>query len=890
MSPEQWERIQTVYHRLSELPAGQQAEALQTECADDPLVLREVRDLLRAAPTGHLDDVVQQVAYDVASHGHERVGPYRLVEEIGRGGMGTVYLGTRDDKQFDRKVAIKFLNIGLDRPEYVRRFRQERQILADLEHPHIARLIEGGESSKGQPYLVMEYVDGKPLFEYCQEKQLGRKQALELVAKICDAVQYAHSNLIVHRDLKPSNILVTADGIPKLLDFGIAKVLANEAGETQPLTQATGQLLTVDYASPEQIRGEPISTVSDVYSLGVILYELLAGARPFQTTDTGALAYRILHDDPPRPSVRARKAGLPAVPAELDNVVLKAMAREPARRYRSANALADDLRRHLNGQPVLAHGESAWYVASKFMRRHRVETALAAFLALAVVALAIQLAVANDRLARERDVAIRERGNARQVSDFMVELFGNAERETTAGTEITAREMLDMGARSLRAQQVKDPELRANLLMGVGAAYQRLGRWPDARVHLEEAMQLLREVGESGVEVRISALIEYSNLLERTGELAAAETTARELVEVARQHRPNRLPISLSTLGNALSHQMKHAEAEKAYREGLSLEAHEGRNRIPLMANLSIALFRQGKFDESFKLTHEVKELIQTRWRSMPKAMAFPYDTLGNLESLRGNYAESIKAFQEVARVLRGPDGEEDPNLAHCYCGLAETYIRMRDTESAAEPLAACAAIRAKTVKPDSFDAMTVLQLQGLHDLLRGNPLAAETKFRRVLDAHEAAFGQDHVTRARGLRLLGMALAQAGNAEAAGQHFAEAIELWATLGLAEDPEFAELMLEAGKAAREARQFTLAEGRLRRSVRVREQLRVSPGLLSATKLQLAECLLAQGKLEEAEALVNGALDQYREQPPEIRGQHEEAVALASRLEEARKRRG
>ncbi|MCW5962960.1 MAG: serine/threonine protein kinase [Bryobacterales bacterium] len=889
MSPNQWERIQSLYHRLSELPAGQQAEALESECADDALVLEEVRELLRASPTGQLDDIVQQVAYDAASHGHERVGPYRLVQEIGRGGMGTVYLGTRDDKQFDRKVAIKFLNLGLDRPEYVRRFRQERQILADLEHPHIARLIEGGESSKGQPYLVMEYVEGKPLFAYCRERQLGRKQALELVAKICDAVQYAHSNLIVHRDLKPSNILVTVDGTPKLLDFGIAKVLADEGGETQPLTQATGQLLTIDYASPEQIRGEPISTVSDVYSLGVILYELLAGARPFQTADLGPLAYRILHDDPPKPSVRARKAGLPTVPAELDNVVLKAMAREPERRYRSANALADDLRRHLNGQPVLAHGESAWYVASKFMRRHRVETALAAFLALAVVALAIQLAIANDRLEMERDAAIRERSNARQVSDFMVELFGNAEREPNAGREITAREMLDMGARSLRAQQVTDPELRANLQMGVGAAYQRLGRWQDARLHLEEAMQLLRAVGESGVRSALRRL-RNTQTCWRTGELAVAEATARELVEVAQQHRPKRLSIALSTLGNALSHQMKHAEAERAYRDGLAIEPLDGRNYIPLMANLSIALFRQGKFDESFEMTRQVKELMQTRWKQVPKAMAFPYDTIGNLESLRGNYAASIQAFQEVARILRGPDGEEDPNLAHCYCGMAETYLRMRDTEAAAEPLAACASIRATTVQPDSFDAMTVLQLQGLYAMSHGDPISAETRFRRVLEVHEATYGKDHVTRVKSLRLLGMAEMQAGNLAAAEQHFAEAFAVWGRLGLSEDPELAELALEAGKAAREAGRLTEAEELLRRSVRVREHLRMSPGLLAATRLSLAECLLLQGKLEEAGTLVDAISQQYREYPPEIRGQRDEAEALGSRLTEARKRRG
>ncbi len=879
MTTEQWDRIQALYHKLSDLPVAEREGALHADCPDDDLVREEVLELLRTVTTGELDDVVQKVAFDAASLGQDRVGPYRLVKEIGRGGMGTVYFATRDDKEFERKVAIKFLNIGLNRPEYVLRFRQERQILANLEHPHIARLLEGGQTDSGMPYLVMEYVDGKPLFVYCREQRVHRQQVLELVAKICDAVQYAHSQLVVHRDLKPSNILVTEGGAPKLLDFGIAKVLESEGEETQPLTQSTGQLLTLDYASPEQIRGEAVSTVSDVYSLGVILYELLAGGRPFQTKEGGGLlAYRILNEDPLKPSQRARQEGLPAVPAELDNVVMKAMAREPERRYASASALADDLRHFLNGEPVRAHGDSAWYIASKFLRRYRMQSAVAAIFALAVVALAIQLAIANDRLAKERDTAIRERGNARQLSNFMVELFGNAEKQPNPGQEITAGEILDMGARSLRAQPVEDVELRANLFMGIGSAYQRMGRYADARAQLQEAMTLLRGADVSAATARINALTEYANLLERMGELSEAEAVALEAVTVAREHLPSHLPASLSTLGNTLGHQMKYAEAETAYREGIAMNPPVSRHLIPLKGNLAIALYRQGKFEESQQTISEVKALVQVHWKNYPQAMAFVADSTANLEALRGSYRGAVAAFEEMVRILMETNGEDDPMLSHGLCGMAETLLKMNDADAAEQPLAKCASIRAANVKPDSFDALTVLQVQGMLDLQRGNPLLAVEKFRQVRAILESSHGKQHAAQVRALRLLATALSHAGRLEEADQQFREAFTLREQLKLAEDPEYAELMLAAGNAAVRAGKPAAGEAQLRTALRVRQQLQVAPSLLHATEVDLASCLASQGKREEAERLLRSAVSYYQTNSPEIRGEMQRAQTL------------
>lgn len=886
MTPEQWDRIQSLYHRLSSASEADHELALQQLCPDDDEVRKEVLELLSAPRTGHLETVLQQVAFDAASHRQQRIGPYRIEREIGRGGMGSVYLATRDDNQFERQVAVKFLHLGLDRPEYLQRFRQERQILADLEHPNIARLIEGGQSDEGFPYLVMEYVDGVPLLAYCDKHQLPRAARLHLLAGICDAVQYAHSQLVVHRDLKPSNILVTPQGLPKLLDFGIAKVLAGDGRQASPATRATGQMLTLDYASPEQIRGEPVSTVSDVYSLGVILYELLAGSRPFDMAEGASMAYCILHQDPPKPSVRARQAGLPAVPAELDNIAMKAMAREPERRYHSAMALADDLRRYLEGKPVLAHGDSTWYLVSKFVRRHRVQSAVACCFVLAVLALAIQLAIANNRLAAERDTAIRERSNARQVSNFLVDLFGNAEKQPNPGQEITAREILDLGAESLRAQSVTDPALRANLQMGVGSAYLRLGQWQRARLHLEEAMHLLRGLGEDAVDVRIETLTEYSNVLERLAELPAAEAAARELVTISRQHRPGHLPLALSALGNAVSHQGKHAEAEQVYREGLAIEDAESQNIIPLKANLSIALFRQGKFRESSELVQEVKDLIRTRWKDLPKAECYPLDTQANLECLRGNYREALRVFEQQRQVILRYGSEDDPMLSYAVCGEAEAHLGMRDIAAAEASVAHCRAWRSRDLKPDSHDAIALLHLEGMLELLHGRASEAEARFHQAHSMLRKTYGEAHASRLKALRLLAVSLAAQSRFTEAEQHFAEALNLWRQRGAREDPEYALLMLQAGTAARQAGRMQEAESRLRTALRVRQQLAFAPWLIHEAAVELAACLHDAAKPEEARQLVDSALRHYQEHPPEIRGQLEAAQSLLAAMRGSR----
>ena len=402
---EAWERIQELFAAAVDLPPKERAAFLDRECYGDATLRREVQSLIDsdAQATSFIEDPASAIPPGLLSEPEPETslagrhfGPYEIVREIGRGGLGAVYLAIRSDGEYRKEVAVKLIRRGLDTEDILRRFRNERQILAQLDHPNIARLVDGGTTDDGLPFFVMEYVKGEPISAYCDTHRLDTHQRLELFRKVCGAVTYAHQNLVIHRDLKPSNILVAADGEPKLLDFGIAKLLT--AGDEPMFTQTAPALraMTPEYASPEQIRGERITTASDVYTLGVLLYELLTGQKPYRlkTRTSEEIARAITDQEPERPSTAITRAAVSAESAlhnpqalrgDLDNIVLMAMRKEPHRRYASAATLADDIRRHQEGLPVAARPNTFSYRAGKFIARHRLGVAAAAVVMLAII-------------------------------------------------------------------------------------------------------------------------------------------------------------------------------------------------------------------------------------------------------------------------------------------------------------------------------------------------------------------------------------------------------------------------------------------------------------------------------------------------------------------------
>ncbi|MEM7352939.1 MAG: protein kinase [Acidobacteriota bacterium] len=518
MESDFYRRADALFAAALEVETGKRDRFLAERCTDAKLRAR-VERLLRfhLASTDCLDDLPQQLWGDLWEDVRpgQRIGSYRLGELLGEGGMGAVFAAEREG-EFRQRVAIKVLRQPFHDPDRERRFRAERQVLALLEHPGIARVYDGGTTEDGRPYLVLERIEGESIERYCAGRQVTLEQRLHLFGAVCGAVEHAHHNLVVHRDLKPANILVTADGTPKLLDFGIAKLLYDNGLDDPPESVAwtrTGhRLMTPAYASPEQVRGRPITTATDVYALGVILYQLLCGLDPYDLEDSSRFELeKSICEHPPLPPSRAveradrrgvawpladERGSTPnalrrALRGDLDNIVGKALAKVPAERYPSATLLADDLRRHLDGRPVLASERTPLYLLSRALRRHkRIAVSVLALLQL-IGAFFLAMVWKSNEVVRERDRARQERDIANQVTEFMIETFRSADPAVSRGAEVSAREILQRGTEALASELHEAPLIRGKLLTVVGRIYKNLGEFPTAIDLLRAAVETL---------------------------------------------------------------------------------------------------------------------------------------------------------------------------------------------------------------------------------------------------------------------------------------------------------------------------------------------------------------------------------------------------------------
>jgi len=487
VSSERWNQVAEIFQKVLDLPPDQRARHLREECSDADL-RSEVEALLAADEEADAFMERPLVGSDEppARPQARRVGMYRLLRKLGEGGMSTVFLAVRED-DFRRRAALKIIRQGMESEAAVRRLRSERQILAGLHHPYVASLYDGGTIEHDLPYFVMEYVDGLPLDVYCDQHQLTVSGRIELFCKICEAVHYAHQNLVVHRDLKPSNALVNRAGEPKLLDFGIAKILNPELGVTELDPTATWhRALTPNYASPEQLRGETLTTATDVYSLGVLLFKLLTGHLPhdFQGRTPREIERALTEEEPPKPSAvvtaaaqeddsgTAGKSGVWQMPpgmlsrrlaGDLDNIVLRALAQAPQRRYGSAEQLAEDLRRHLRGFPVLARPDGVGYRLGKFLRRNWLAAGATTLILALILAFAVAITLQSAALARQRDWARQERDEKKQVLALVEEVFRLADPNEARGETFTVREALDRSNRSIEHRLGEQPAVEAAL-------------------------------------------------------------------------------------------------------------------------------------------------------------------------------------------------------------------------------------------------------------------------------------------------------------------------------------------------------------------------------------------------------------------------------------------
>ncbi len=628
----------------------------------------------------------------------DMLGEYRVLSLLGSGGMGEVYLA--DDTVHGRQVALKLIGQGRAEEVRGRHFRHERKVLASLNHPHIARLYGSGVTDKGQAYLVMEYVEGERLDRYCQEQGLDVTARLALFRKVCAAVSYAHQNLVVHRDLKPANIRVTPEGEPKLLDFGIAKLLDPEGTTARLDPTATMQgAMTPEYASPEQIKGEPITTASDVYSLGVVLFELLTGQRPFahlKGRRADELARAICEEEPPRPSTVATHTApttttagtMPAgqVPAtrpsgtrlrrrlegDLDNIVAKALRKEPARRYPSVLALTEDIRRHGEGLPVTARKDTLRYRMGKFVRRNKVGAAAAALLTLALLAgLAAttwQAHVARQERDRAREAlanAETARKQTQQINNFLQQLLGSAS-PTKLGKDAKVSQVVDAASATVDQTLANEPEVLAEVHHTLGSTYQGLGMHAAAEQHCEKALALNRPL--YGPEDRRT--LESERLLARErvkrGRYDEAINLLRHVIDCLRRPPGGREPElaqALSVLAFAFGQTDRFPEAEQAIDEAKTLNARaHGENSLEYaicLGEFGLLLQKEDKLAGAIKMFRQVEEIVTRVAPNAPQVLAAEFNQCTCLVDL-DRYAEAGAVLEAMRRDCRRIVGEND--------------------------------------------------------------------------------------------------------------------------------------------------------------------------------------------------------------------------------------
>jgi eukaryotic-like serine/threonine-protein kinase len=635
MTSETWQQLKTLFHAALELKPEVRAEFLTEACAGDPRLRNRV-DRLLASHDQSGDFLASPALVDaglITTGGYaegdepqtrtgERIGPYEIIREIGRGGMGTVFLAVRAGDQYRKQVAIKVVNRGMDTDTILRRFVMERQILANLEHPNIAGLFEGGTTTDGLPYFVMEYVEGQPIDDYCDSRGFTIAQRLELFRQVCAALHYAHQNLVVHRDIKPSNILVTAEGVPKLLDFGIAKLLTPDWSRTGEASLSMQRLMTPAYASPEQLRGLPITTGSDVYSLGVVLYKLLSGRHPYRSTSRmpEEMAQVILRQEPESPSTAARRQPTDdrkngehheqrtagdgrltgktnpqsailnpkSLRGDLDNIILKALRKEPERRYASVQEFSEDIRRHLEGLPVSASPDTLAYRAGKFIHRHRVSVLAGVFILLLLLAGITATAWQAHRAHLERAKAERRLNETRELSKYlMTDVFDSL--TLLSGTAQVQKDLTQNAFRYLDnlAQEESDDVV---LLGELAAAYIRLGEVQnDPSLGLQsfqKAVELQRKrislaPNDAAIKRELAfGLFRVSEVLLMHGATETWLQTWNEIQNLQREFveaQPNsvsdifNLAESYVTRGEIFDHLRRRQEAESDYRNALRL-------------------------------------------------------------------------------------------------------------------------------------------------------------------------------------------------------------------------------------------------------------------------------------------------------------------------------
>ncbi len=791
---------------------------------------------------------------DSAAEAPKRIGPYRLVKEIGEGGMGLVYEAEQLEP-IKRKVALKMVKRGMDTEEFVARFESERQALAMMDHPHIAKVFDAGATENGRPYFVMEYVEGIPINDYCDEHQLTVSERLELFVLVCEGVTHAHQKAIIHRDLKPSNILVgRADGhhVPKIIDFGVAKAMDNSMFDNT-MTTSAGQLVgTPEYMSPEQtdMTGQGIDTRTDVYALGVVLYELLVGQLPFSSSDLKDKGFLevlrvIREDEPPKPSTRAKTlagtnetlvkvAGDRKIePASLDKqlrgdldwITMKALEKDRARRYETVKGFGQDIRRHLKYEPVSAGPPGAAYKTKKFIRRHRTGVAAAAFVFLAVILGIVGTTTGLIRAVKAERHAREEAATAGKVSDFLVDIFEVSDPDQAKGNTITAREILDLGSQRIEDELASEPLIQSRLMNTIGKVYRNLGLYDEASPMLETALELRRQV--TAVEDVASAelLADLANLYIDQGRYPEAEIMLTQAVDVMNRHggEVDRLEMaeSINKLASVYRRQGKYDLAEPLYYQAKDIRVAVLGPDDPEVArsynSLGILNWTRGHYDEAERLYRQALALWEKAYGSDHSDVAKACNNLALLLTNVDRPSEAEALYERAASIYEKVLGPDHPRLALALNNLALVHQTQEDFD-AADPLYRRALdIRERALGPDHPDVAQTLNNLANLERSREHFAEAESLYTRALEIRIQALGPEHVDVGWTLRDLGKLSYERGNPEAGLPRFVQTVAIFEESLGADHPDLSSILQDYAEALDALGRYEEAKPMLERAI-------------------------------------------------------------------------
>ncbi|MGC9949872.1 MAG: serine/threonine-protein kinase [Bryobacteraceae bacterium] len=831
MDSRRWQRIQSIFHAAVELPeAGQQA-FVERECGGDRELQAEIEAMLKKDSQGEalLGEALPHLADELLSGARhplpfEEFGNYRIVRKLGEGGMGVVYLAERKDLR--NRVAIKFLRDMWLSPSSKERFDYEQKTLAKLNHPNIARIYDAGALPDGSPWFAMEYVEGARLTDYCRERHYSIAERLRLFRAVCDAVQYAHGQSIIHRDLKPSNILVTEDGTPKLLDFGIAKQ-AEDLGVAETLTATGLRLMTTAYASPEQVRGESVATSTDIYSLGVVLYELLAGRLPFDVSKCSpAAAERLITEqEPQKPSAAALEsppgAGAPRAGksawSDLDLLCLTALHKDPRRRYPTVDALIRDIDRFIKGEPLDARPDDLRYTIGKFVKRNRRSVIVAAGVLAALIGLAV---FDNVRLRRARDAAQAESARTLRVEKLLTDIFQGGDEQAGPSKDVKVVDLLDRGVKVAQSRN-DDPAIQADLFETLGSVYQALGDLEKAQRLIESAFEKRKLLfGENSTEVAKSLLMLGLLRIDQNRSDDAQRLTDKALELYKRLRPPGDPAIAEATiaLGRALEAQRNYPRALQVFTEAdrlLSAPHSDPSIHGSCLLELANIHFYMQHWDESEALDRRALEIWRGLYGPRHPFVADALINLGNVEINRGkDYAAAERDYREALDINQAWHGKDHPETAADmgYVANALVYEGGEGRYREAEGLAQEAVHILDGVSPGESTLAVAIGQWGAAEVKLGKLDAAEAHLRRSLEMYRKLY-TEHA-------LIGTALSNLGEVYTLKKQYARAegalrgaIRQFARTGQPEHAGAGIAHIRLGRTLLRERRYQEAEGSL-----------------------------------------------------------------------------